>query len=166
MKMARDDRQTIETLFYMKNPGLASTGIAQCVQPTTKNHAKYLQQIIQIAEELWPLTVKYKPYVRQYGKEGYEDLFTGSILKECFGDVKIILNAAFSLLEGSALKGNPYAMFKIGTAYMQGTIGVGVDYVLGFAWLVRSAKAGCGFALYSLATYYLFDSGRGICRQN
>ena len=76
------------------------------------------------------------------------------------------MNAAFSLLEGSALTGNPYAMFKIGTAYMQGTIGVGVDYVLSFAWLVRSAKEGCGFALYGLATYYLLDSGRGIFRQN
>ena len=43
---------------------------------------------------------------------------------------------------------------------MQGKIGVGVDYVLGFALLARE------IALYGLATYYLLDSGRGIFTRN
>jgi len=156
--MSDNDRHTIETLFYLKNPGLSNRSIAKCVHPTQRNHSRYLKQIIKIAKDLWILSLDYKPYLVQYGKEGSDELFTGTMLKECFEDVQIILEAAFQLLEDSALKGNPMAMFKIGTAYMQGTIGATVNHVLGFDFLVRSAKKGCGFALYSLATYYLCDS--------
>jgi TPR repeat protein len=158
-KMA--DRYTIETLFYLKNPNLVNRDIAECVQHSTKKYDKYLKQIIQIAKKYW-LMKQDNPYIINYGKAGCVELFTGVTLQDEFGEIQVILDEAVKLIEESAQKGNAWGMFQIGSIYMDGTNGVAVDHERGFSWLVRSAKTGCGFALQHLATYYLYNTGKGI----